>query len=85
MLDILVAWNAGLLLHRNGVDVLRLGVERLGHAIHPCVFDLLLNQESGAICTFGRQHALQGIQPFMRFLGIGVVGAARAENLLWYG
>jgi hypothetical protein len=59
-------------------------VERLGHAVHASVFDLLVDQEGGAVGAFSVQDALQGIQPFMRFLGICVVGAAGAEDLLWY-
>ncbi|MCY1360113.1 hypothetical protein D9M69_467230 [compost metagenome] len=60
-------------------------MERLGHAVHACVLDLLVDQERGARRALGGQDALQGIQPFMGFLGIGVVGAGCAENLLWYG
>ncbi len=85
MLDVLVAGDACLLLDRDRVDVLRLRVERLGHAVHACVLDLLVDQEGRTLAAFGSQDALQGVEPFMGFLGIGVVGAGCAENLLGYG
>jgi hypothetical protein len=81
-----MSWSPGMRACCSTGMVLMYGVsaERLGNAVHARVFDLLVDQEGGALGAFRVEDALQGVQPFVRFLGIGVVGAAGAEDLLWY-
>ncbi len=72
MLDFLVTRDADLLVGRNRVDISGIRRERQVCAGLARRIDQVFDQEMGAVGTFGGEHAGQGVQPFARFLGIGV-------------
>jgi hypothetical protein len=73
VLDLLIAGDADLRFGRDRVDVRGVGRERQIRAGLRGLVDQLLDQEVRAVGPFDREHAGQRVEPFARFLRIGVV------------
>ena len=73
MLDVLVAGNADLLVHRDRVDVRRCSPRRAGTRPNGAPLSIsVLDQEVRAVGSLGGEDARERVEPFARFLGIGI-------------
>ena len=72
MLNALIARQWRLLLHADGIDVRRFGMECVQNAVGTGMRDLLVNQIRGAFGAVVVDDIVQRFNPLLRFLRIGI-------------
>ena len=81
LLDVEIAGEPDLRLHRNRVDVRGVGRERKVRAGAACLVDQRLDEKMRAIRPFGREHAVERGEPLVGFLRIVIGNDVHAVNL----